>query len=70
MVVQLEQVGKNFGERRILEGVSLSIQEGERIGLIGPNGAGKSTLLNLIADPSFADEGTVSYGKDTVAGVS
>lgn len=68
MVVQLEQVGKNFGERRILEGVSLSIQEGERIGLIGPNGAGKSTLLNLIADPSFADEGTVSYGKDTVAG--
>ena len=68
MVVQLEQVAKNFGERRILEGVSLSIQEGERIGLIGPNGAGKSTLLNLIADPSFADEGTVSYGKDAVAG--
>ena len=53
MVVQLEQVAKNFGERRILEGVSLSIQEGERIGLIGPNGAGKSTLLNLIADLFF-----------------
>ena len=31
MVVQLEQVAKNFGERRILEGVSLSIQGGERI---------------------------------------
>ena len=63
MVVQLEQVGKNFGERRILEGVSLSIQEGERIGLIGPNGAGKSTLLNLIAGKLTPDSGTVDWGE-------
>src|SRR6476659_3838213 len=39
----------SFGARPLFEGVSFTVEEGDRIGLIGPNGAGKSTLLRLLA---------------------
>jgi lipopolysaccharide transport system ATP-binding protein len=50
------------GERmqiKALEGVSLEVKEGERVGIIGPNGAGKTTLLNIIAGFAEATKGTV-----------
>ncbi|OLC93711.1 MAG: hypothetical protein AUH86_16150 [Acidobacteria bacterium 13_1_40CM_4_58_4] len=46
-------------EIRALDGVSLAIEEGERVGIIGPNGAGKSTLLHLIAGLAGPSAGTV-----------
>jgi ATP-binding cassette subfamily F protein uup len=51
---------KSFGARPLFQGVSFSVEEGERIGLIGPNGAGKSTLLKIVAGRLSPDAGTVS----------
>ena len=50
--IELREVHKNFGSTRIIQGVSLSIAQGERHAIIGPNGAGKSTLYNLISGRS------------------
>lgn len=49
MLLNATQLSKSHGLRELFRGVSLSVAEGERIGLIGPNGAGKSTLLRMLA---------------------
>jgi ABC-type multidrug transport system ATPase subunit len=41
---------KSFGIRPILQDISFTINEGERVGLIGPNGCGKTTLLKILAE--------------------
>ena len=48
LVAELTDVSKRFDGRPVVEGLSLRIMRGDRLGLIGPNGAGKSTLLKLI----------------------
>ena len=58
-LLRLERVGKRFGGRSVLDGVSLQLQPGEMVGLIGPNGAGKTTLLNVITGYLPADAGAV-----------
>ncbi|MEF3305776.1 ABC-F family ATP-binding cassette domain-containing protein [Paenibacillus sp. GYB003] len=55
-----ERLSKSFGMKRLFEDVSLSIGEGEKIGLIGVNGTGKSTLLKTIAGAEPPDEGTIA----------
>jgi ABC-2 type transport system ATP-binding protein len=49
VAVSIQQVIKNFGSVRALDGVSLEIAEGEFFGLLGPNGAGKTTLISCLA---------------------
>lgn len=61
-VAQLTEVSKSFDERKIIDGVSLRINRGERIGVVGPNGSGKTTLLKLIMGELDADQGTVELG--------
>jgi len=51
---------KAFGSHPLFEGISCSVDSGDRIGLIGPNGAGKSTLLSILAGEIPPDEGTRS----------
>lgn len=58
----------HFGEQIILDKASLSIHEGDRIGLVGRNGAGKSTFLKVISDVMPADSGEVARKKDLVIG--
>jgi ATP-binding cassette subfamily F protein uup len=62
LVAELEGVGKRFGDRPIVEDLSLRLQRGDRLGLIGPNGAGKSTLLRLILGQLEPDAGRVRLG--------
>ncbi|MEI7658740.1 MAG: ABC-F family ATP-binding cassette domain-containing protein [Phycisphaerae bacterium] len=56
-------LAKTFGTRNLFSGVSLSIEDRERLALIGPNGSGKSTLLKLLAGMEHADEGEVDGRK-------
>ncbi len=47
-VIELEHVSVEFGQRAVLQDISLTIYQGEFIAMLGPNGAGKSTLLKLL----------------------
>ena len=47
-IVKLENISFSFGNRKILENINISINQGEIAGLLGPNGVGKSTIFNLI----------------------
>ena len=51
---------KAYGETRLLDGVDLSIHEGERVGLVGNNGSGKSTLARILVGDEQPDEGRVA----------
>ena len=59
-LVNLEDVHKSFGRRPLLDGVSLGIGVGERVGVVGRNGGGKSTLLQVMAGIEPADLGRVT----------
>ncbi len=64
-VLQVEDIHKSFGGVRALQGISMSVEEGEILGLIGPNGAGKTTLFNVITGVYKPDKGRVIiFGKD------
>jgi ABC transport system ATP-binding/permease protein len=60
-LVNIEAVSKSYGIRALLDGVSLGIGEGERIGVVGRNGGGKSTLLRLLAKYDEPDGGRVTH---------
>ena len=67
--IHIEQVHKRFGELHALNGIDLTIQQGEFFGLLGPNGAGKSTLINIMAGLLKPTQGKVSImGHDVVNG--
>lgn len=63
VVVTARNISKTFGTRALFGGVSLSVEQGERMALIGPNGSGKSTLLKIIAGLETADSGEVIFRK-------
>ncbi len=59
-LVNLERVHKSYGIRPLLDGVSLGVGTGERIGVVGRNGDGKTTLLRIIGGLEEPDDGRVS----------
>ena len=63
-LVNLEAVSKSYGVRPLLDGVSLGVGEGERIGVVGLNGGGKTTLLEVLAGHEPPDDGRVSRARD------
>ncbi|HEY0474087.1 MAG TPA: ABC-F family ATP-binding cassette domain-containing protein [Kribbella sp.] len=67
-LVNLEAVSKGFGTRTLLDGVSLGVGRGERIGVVGRNGDGKSTLLRLLARQDEPDAGRVTLNRDLRVG--
>jgi len=68
-MITVENVAKNFGGIRAVDGVSLSIGEGSITGLIGPNGAGKTTLFNIIAGVFPPSSGTIYLDGEDVTGL-
>ena len=67
-MLQTLNITKSFGDRLLFADVSLSISEGEKVGLIAPNGAGKSTFLNIIAGIESPDSGSVVFERGTRIG--
>ncbi len=61
----LTDVGRWFGRRKALAGVTFECQAGDIVGLLGPNGAGKSTLLAILATLLKPSAGRVAYGSVT-----
>jgi len=60
-LLTIENLGKRFGGFIALDGIGLTVNTGERVGLIGPNGSGKSTLVNCITGTLANETGTVHF---------
>jgi ATPase subunit of ABC transporter with duplicated ATPase domains len=67
-VLVIEELSKAYGEKKVLEDVSLTLRRGDRLAIIGPNGIGKSTLLKIAMGEVKADEGKVEWGYETHPG--
>lgn len=67
-LLSCENVSKAFGDRPLMNDVSLGVSKGERIGVVGRNGAGKSTLLRVLAGAEPPDSGRVTRGASVVVG--
>jgi ABC-type multidrug transport system ATPase subunit len=64
----LEGISKAYGDKQVLQDVSLQVERGDRIAIIGPNGIGKSTLLKIAMGETEADSGKVEWGYETHPG--
>lgn len=62
-VIELENVSKGYGDRLLIDNLTLSIPKGAVVGIVGGNGAGKSTLFRMIAGTEQPDSGTVTLGE-------
>ncbi len=68
-LLEVAGLSKRFGGFVALDGIDLSVAEGERVGLIGPNGSGKSTLVNCICGTLINETGTVRFDGHPVDGL-
>jgi branched-chain amino acid transport system ATP-binding protein len=69
-LLHVENLGKRFGGFVALDGINLSVQPGERVGLIGPNGSGKSTLVNCMCGTLHNETGSVRFDGHIVDGLA
>src|SRR4051794_2414202 len=67
--VSAEGLAKRYAGRAVLDGVSLGIAAGDRIGVVGPNGGGKSTLVRLLARRAEPDAGSVVHAGGLTVGL-
>ena len=67
-VINVEHISKLYGDKMILEDLSCSVDDGDKIGIIGINGTGKSTLLRIIAGEEEADEGKIIFSNGMTIG--
>jgi lipopolysaccharide export system ATP-binding protein len=65
IILEVKNLGKLYGEKRVVRDVSLSVERGQVVGLFGPNGAGKTTCFYAIIGMVASDFGSVLFdGKD------
>ncbi|AML51818.1 ABC transporter ATP-binding protein [Falsihalocynthiibacter arcticus] len=67
--VSIKGLRKAFGDVQILQGIDLTISDGEFVSLVGPSGCGKSTLLRIIAGLEKESEGSICIGNEPVTGI-
>src|SRR6202011_2422469 len=63
LLLSCQSLTKSFGARPLFEDISLSISDGDRLGLIGPNGSGKSILMRILAGVETPDTGSTAVRK-------
>ncbi|HWC92804.1 MAG TPA: ABC transporter ATP-binding protein [Pseudolabrys sp.] len=69
-LLHVDNISKRFGGFVALDGITLDVQPGERLGLIGPNGSGKSTLVNCICGTLQNEQGSVHFDGHTMDGLA
>ncbi len=67
-LLQARGVVKRFGGLTAVDGVDISVGEGEMVGLIGPNGSGKTTLFDCLSRVTDMDEGSISFNGTDITG--
>jgi len=70
IILELRDIYKDFNGLRVLSGINLKIERGERHAIIGPNGAGKSTLFNLITGKYLPTHGKIFFKRKDITGES
>ena len=68
-IIEIKNLSKSFGDKKVLEDINLYIRRGEFITLLGPSGCGKTTLLRMIAGFLQPDEGSILMDGKELAGV-
>lgn len=68
-VVELNNISKSFGDKKVINGFNYIMLRDDRIGIIGPNGSGKSTLINIISGKIKSDCGNIDIGETVKIGV-
>ena len=67
-MLELRDITKSFPQQRVLEGISLTVGDGESVAIMGPSGSGKSTLLHCMSGVLVPDQGEVLFdGRDVAA---
>ncbi|MFI9252090.1 ABC transporter ATP-binding protein [Streptomyces sp. NPDC053069] len=68
-MLRLDSVSRHFGDQHVLDGISLTVPDGQLLSVVGPSGCGKSTLLRTIAGLLPAQQGTITIDGTPVTGV-
>jgi ATP-binding cassette subfamily F protein 3 len=66
-VIEVSHLGKSYGDKRVLDDVSFTIERGDRIALVGANGAGKSTMIRMLSGLEEPTSGTIRLGHNVLA---
>ena len=69
-MLELRDITKSFPQQRVLEGISLTVSNGESVAIMGPSGSGKSTLLHCMSGVLVPDQGEVLFDGHDVAAMS
>src|SRR6188472_759944 len=62
LIIEAKDLGRTYGERKIVDDFSIRVQRGDRIGIGGPNGAGKTTLIEMLTGGAAPDSGSIRLG--------
>ena len=66
--LSVEELVKVYGDRRVVDSLTLRVRQGEIVGLLGPNGAGKTTIFHMIVGFERPDEGSIKLDGADLAG--